>query len=170
MRAYDTAQEMVRRQEAEERRRAMNDRQATTAEAMASALTRRIGDLLALDQSAINAARDIQNLLALGKPVPPELQDRVTLRPALTIASRELAALWSAALQAERLARGAATEIASAQGDEDATAARADTQAGVVDADNVVFYYPTPALAPRDDDAADDAVDDDAVDTAERDA
>lgn len=148
VRQYDREQETLRRLQAEEARRVMNDGQAQVASQLYNVVARRIAELLAIDQASVNALKKAQELLTLGQEVPESLRHLFGTRPALAINGQVLAQLYSEAVNVERLARGAATEIAQGQGEDDAAAAAVQADSAVEVDTGVLFYFPAPATPP----------------------
>lgn len=114
-RAYDLASEQAKRDAIEAQLARMNEEQALQATIAQRDVFTRLKQLRDLDQSAINAVLEWQNLLAQGLAVPDDVKARANLRPKLVVPAHVLAAHLRDLIDVERLARGAATEIAQQQ-------------------------------------------------------
>lgn len=118
VRAYDAEQDRKRREAAEKALARMNEEQARLAAAAQIKLLTGINDMLDIDQGVINGIKAVQTLIAQGQPVPPTLEAYAAMgikRPRLLMSGATRAELWRSMIDVERLARGAATEIAQQQ-------------------------------------------------------
>ena len=115
VREYDLAVEQAKRDQIEQALARMNEEQALEALIAQRDVFKRLRQLRDIDQGAINAVLAIQDLLAQKQPVPKSLLMRAKLKPSLAVPSHVLAAHLRDLIDVERLARGAATEIAQQQ-------------------------------------------------------
>lgn len=118
VRAYDQAQEEALRKQAEDAFNEMNRLQAEGSRALWAQAAAQLLALLRLDEATIHRFTKAQELLACGLPLTPQLAAFANpdeLKKLLVVSPHIRALVWREGIEVERLARGAATEIAYQQ-------------------------------------------------------